>query len=589
MIRNGGVLGLTLVALAMALVVPASAQAGRPIDAGLGCRTALCATLSTDGSRVVFPRPGELIAGAGDRQVYEWREGQLKALLPSGFPPDQWVQLDGVSADAAHVFLTTRAALSPADIDGSGLDIYDLQNGTATLASTGPLDRPGAPGELPIFQGASPDGSRIFFQDMRALTTEDLDSCPSLYERAAGQTRIVAPNPKPPRHPVCEWARFGGVSGDGSRLFFVSGVGLQAGDEGEDDIYQQVGPTLTRLTTYPQPRWNCVARPSFVASSADGNTILFSTNTPVVPEDTNGNDDLYKRRPDGSFALVSKGTPAGQNCVPSMAVRGVALAADGGRTIFETTAALSPADLDAAADLYAADESGAFELLSTGPTDPHVAEPTTVSPDWVALASADARTVAFETRQRLLAADRDDSLDVYARVGGITSLLSAGPAARSGSRSPWAELAGISADGSTVVFATREGLVAGDTNGERDFYLRRLDAARPVLLSAERMAPKMRVAPGAVRLRLARVAVRLGCPETESNGPCRGTLRLAAGRSGGPLGKSSFSIAVGKRQRIVVRLRKALPPTRRSLLASARGADALGNAALVTRKVRLGG
>lgn len=566
--------------------MPASALAGRPIDANFGCRTAFCASVSPDGSRVVFPQDGELIAGAGAGQLYEWHNGQIRSLLAPGVSQGQFLQMEGASADATHVFVSTRAALSPEDADGSALDAYDIHDGTPSLISTGPLDRPAEQtAAMPFFRGSSPDGSRVFFQDTRALTVEDLDNCPSLYERAAGQTRLIAPNPEPPPYPICDWPDFGGVSRDGSHFFFVSGVDLEAGDDGGADIYQQVGATSTRLTTGPVPGSNCVKRLRSLASSGDGGTILFSTNGPALPEDTNGTDDLYKRRPDGSFVLVSKGTSAAQNCAPTESVRGVALAADGGTTIFETVAALSPADLDAAPDLYSADSNGAFELLSTGPTDPQVEEPTTVLPDWIAAASDDARTVAFETRQRLVAADQDDSADVYLRAGGLTSLLSEGPPSRT---APQAELSGISSDGSTVVFATRAGLVAGDANRDRDYYLRRVGSKRPILLSAETIAPTMRIARRAARLRGARVAIRLACPESERNGPCRGNLRLAPKRDAKPLGQSAFKVGVGERKRIVVRLRQPLPPARRSLFARVRGVDSLGNARVSTRKLRFG-
>lgn len=586
--RWGGIVRILLVALVGALLVPATAVAGRPIDAGFGCRDVLCASLARDGSRIVFPHDGELIAGAGRRQIYEWHDGRVQPLLPPGPPGHQLMELDGGSADATHVFVSTAAPLSPADTDGSAVDIYDLHGGTPSLVSTGPLDGPTAqPGTPAFFQGASPDGSRVFFGDFRALTVQDLDKCPDLYERAAGQTSLVAPNPEPPPYPLCESAQFGGVSRDGSHFFFITGLGLEAADHGGDDIYQQVGTAFTRLTTYPEPEGNCVELPHFVDSSSDGGTILFSTNSAVLPEDTNRADDLYKRRPDGSFVLVSKGTPAAQGCGAS-SIRGVALSADGGTAIFETSAALSPEDHDTANDLYSADDSGAIELLSTGPTDPQIKEPTIFSPDWIAVASDDAKTVAFETRQSLVSADKDDSADVYVRVDGRTSLLSAGPPYGAAAK-PDAELSGISADGRVVAFETKERLVAGDTNHERDLYMRRIGSKHPTLLSAETIPPRMSISPRAARLPSARVAIRLACPKVEQDGPCHGTLRLAATPTGKPLGQSAFSIAAGKRKRILVRLRRTVSPAKRSLVARVRGADSLGNAHVSTRTIRLGG
>jgi hypothetical protein len=578
--------GITMVAtLIVGFLLPSAAIAGRAIDA-LGCRTVLCAEMSKDGSQVVFPYEGELIDGAGKRQIYEWSAGELRALIPGGIPAPRVAVLDGASADLSHVFVSTGAPLSPEDTDGSGWDIFDLAGGTTSLVSTGPLDGPSLSGWPTSFQGASPDGSRVFFDDPRALTAQDTDKCPDLYERSGGQTRQVGANPEPPEWPLCEEAQFGGVSGDGSHFFFISGVELEPGDEQGEDIYQQVGAALTRLTTYPEPDWNCVEFPRFVDASSDGGTVLFTTNSPVLPEDADRAYDIYKRRPDGTFVLVSRGTPGGGEGCGFSEDRGVALSADGHTAIFETSAQLSPADHDSANDLYSADDSGAVELISTGPTDPGVEEPTNVFPDWIAAVSDDARRVAFETRQRLVKADKDASADVYARANGRTELISGGlpgaPPAK-----PNAELWGISADGGTVVFATREPLVAKDANNERDIYMRRLGSMRPVLLSAETIPPRMVVSRHLTRLPSARVAIRIGCPDVEKDGPCHGTVKLAPSRHGKPLGRADFRIAVGKRKRIVIGLRHPLSPAPRSLVARARGIDSLGNAVVVVERIAL--
>jgi hypothetical protein len=579
--------GIAVAMLLAALLVPALAVAGRPVNATLGCRTVLCAGVSQDGSRIVFPYEGELIAGVGKRQIYEWDTGKIRALIPGKASPRETAELDGASADATHVFVATSVPRSREDTDGSGWDIYDLTGGTASLVSTGPLD-PIAGGGFPaFFAGTSPDGSHVFFEAFGQLVTEDTDKCPDLYERSAGQTRLVGSNPEPPPPPTCESAAFGGVSGDGSHLFFLSSVELEPGDKQGEDIYQQVGTSLMRLTTYPEPEWNCVEAVRFVDASSDGGTVLFTTNSAISPEDTDRADDVYKRRPDGTFALVSRGTPGGEGC-GFLGDRGVALSADGQTAIFETSAQLSAADRDSSNDLYSADDSGAIELISTGPTDPGVEEPTNVYPDWIADVSGDAKRVAFETRQRLVKADEDASADVYVRAGGRTVLISAGLAGAPPMK-PNAELSGISADGSTVVFATREPLVAKDTNRERDLYLRRLGAKRALLLSAETIPPQVVVSRRVTRLPAARGAIRIGCPDAEKNGPCHGTVKLGLSRHGMAVGKAGFRIAVGKRKRVVVSLRRALPRARHTLIIRVRCVDRLGNEKLVVRPVVLGG
>ena len=127
---------------------------------------------------------------------------------------------------------------------------------------------------------------------------------------------------------------------------------------------------------------------------------------------------------------------------------------------------MSPADTDSSNDLYGASDSGAIELLSTGPIDDNADERSIVFPDWLALASDDAQRIAFETRQPLVSADRDSAADVYLRAGGQTELISAGITRKAVEDD--AELLALSGDGSAVVFATREPLVASDTDRERD-------------------------------------------------------------------------------------------------------------------------
>jgi hypothetical protein len=576
--------GVVVVSVLIAvLLLPPVAEAGRAITGP--CRTVFCAGVSQDGSRVVFPFEEELTAGAGNRQIYERSGGRTRPLLPAG--AQYWPRLDEVSSDAAHVFVTTNLTLSPEDADGFGIDVFDVSAGRATLISTGPLD--GADRGFPFFAGSSPNGQRAFFEAFGPVTAQDTDSCYDLYERSAGQTALVAPSPAPPpAYPVCDGVRFGGVSAGGTHLFFTSGAELEPGDERGEDIYQQVGSTFTRLTTYPEPESGCVDLVKFADASSDGGTVLFTTNVQVVAEDADSVGDVYKRRPDGTFALVSRGTDGGTGQCGFEGDRPVALSADGSTAIFETTARLSPADADSSNDLYSADDSGAIELLSTGPTDASVdGRANNIFPDWLALASDDARRVAFETPHPLAAADRDAAIDVYLRAGGQTELISAGPAGRPvGSN---AELLAVSADGGAIVFATKESLVPRDLDRDRDVYLRGSGQERSALLSAETIAPRIQLAKRGGFLPSGGIGIRLSCPKTETSGPCRGRLVLKQGRRGARIGAASFRIDPGQRVRATVRLRARFRDGGlKSAFARVRGIDALGNARLVTGKIRFG-
>jgi hypothetical protein len=310
--------------------------------------------------------------------------------------------------------------------------------------------------------------------------------------------------------------------------------------------------------------------------------VLFSTNTAISPEDTDSTFDVYERRPDGSFPLISRGTDGGGGPCGFGGDRPIAISADGTIAIFETRARLSAADADSSNDVYRAQDEAAPLLLSTGPTNPGVDEQSQVFPDWVTAVSADARTVAFETKAQLLAEDRDQSMDVYVNVDGTTRLMSTGPV--KGGLGASAELRGLSADGSTVVFATKGRLLPTDLDHDAtDIYLRRVASEQTVLVSAEQIAPQMRVAKNGRLLSTGRALVRVACPKAETSGPCHGTVTLWRGKK--RLGRASFRIAAGARAPVSVRLPSSLTLLR-SMRVLVRGADQLGNTRVISRRVR---
>ena len=465
------------------LLAPSAAPAASAYNADCQMRT--CGWVSEDGSRTIFPFYEELTPRAGRAQVYERAGGVTKALVryPADPPDPTYAAPLGISADGAHVFLWTNLALAPGDEDGNTSDVYDLFRGTQTLLSTGPLDDhssyssgPGAPFMM-NFAGASADGSRVFLLSLFApVVPEDTDRCPDLYERFAGQTALVSTGPTAtPAFPTgtCDLVGFGGLAADGSRVFFSSYDVLVPGDEGGNDLYERAGSTVTLLTTYPDADGGCVDTPRFGDSSADGRTVLFSTNIRVVPEDQDRTDDVYRRNPDGSFALVSRGTegpPVGGGCAMFEGDTPVAISADGAAAVFSTRFSLSPEDRDSSADLYGVAGRGAPEIVTTGPTDPNT---DSQQQRWPADVSDDATRVAFETDQALVAEDSDRRLDVYLRSPGQTDLISTGPLADGGDRD--SNLVGISGDGRTVAFVTTERMTGDDTDRASDIYVRQVD------------------------------------------------------------------------------------------------------------------
>ena len=77
----------------------------------------------------------------------------------------------------------------------------------------------------------------------------------------------------------------------------------------------------------------------------------------------------------------------------------------------------------------------------------------------------------FQTDDKMVAADTDDSIDIYERSGNTTTLISTGP--NGGNGDFGADFFDASKDGSRVAFETNESLVAADNDGGvRDVYER---------------------------------------------------------------------------------------------------------------------
>ena len=83
--------------------------------------------------------------------------------------------------------------------------------------------------------------------------------------------------------------------------------------------------------------------------------------------------------------------------------------------------------------------------------------------------SADGSKRFFNTSAALVPGDTDAQLDAYEEVNGQLTLLSTGPMGGNGAQD--AGIRFVSHDGSHVVFATTESLVAADTDATSDMYV----------------------------------------------------------------------------------------------------------------------
>jgi hypothetical protein len=472
--RLGGVLVATLVAAA----IGASTAAASP---------ATYSGISADGGIAVFSSDETLVAGDTDRErdVYErsYDESLERYVTrevsvgPTGGNDALPAQYDAVSADGDKVFFSTKEPLLGADQDHR-TDIYvrDLATNTTTLASSGStsceaqgcgngaFDASFVPG------GLTPDGEELFFVSGEKLSSADQDSSPDIYMRdlGASTTTLVSRGAADCEVQGCGDGAFGvsfnAVSADGSTVVFSSSEPLaQADADGLQDIYARdlVGETTRLVSTPGGCPGNTDCKAVFGGVSSDGSHVFFESSEQISAADEDDSQDVYDWSVSAGATLASTGPDGGNGTFNATYARN---SSDGGAVFFSTAESLISSDEDESLDVYER-SGGVTTRVSTGPAGGNGAF--NASLHWVS-SEGSSPAVVFSTAESLTSSDEDESVDVYERDGGITTLVSIGPEGGSGAFD--AAFAGVSRDGSHVYFSTLEALVAEDTDSSRDIY-----------------------------------------------------------------------------------------------------------------------
>ncbi len=291
------------------------------------------------------------------------------------------------------------------------------------------------------------------------------------------------------------------ISADGRYVAFQSNAtNLVAGDtNGAPDVFvrdlQTGTTTLVSVSAAGGPSDGNSVSP---AISADGNHVAFvSDATDLVSGDTNGGADVFVRDlQTGTTTLVSVSATGGPSDGGGSPIPGIpavlfvdrpSLSADGRHVAFESDATnLVAGDTNGIADVFVRDlQTGITTLVSVsatgGPSDGG-AYFNSGSPSM----SADGRYVAFQSNATNLVAGGDINFftDVFVRdlQTGTTTLASASPTGGLGDNASFD--ASISADGRSVAFQSNAtNLVAGDTNGAPDVFVRDLQTGTNTLVS----------------------------------------------------------------------------------------------------------
>ncbi|HEX8742609.1 MAG TPA: hypothetical protein VF712_05710 [Thermoleophilaceae bacterium] len=311
-------------------------------------------------------------------------------------------------------------------------------------------------------RGVAPNGEAVAFSTTAALVAADQDGSPDVYVwRAGAPLELASVDPRGATAPTAAHPVF--VSDDGQRGFFSTDAPLVPEDtDATEDVYAWSGGSVRLVGRGGAGRWRFEA-------SADGRSAFFDTTQPLLPEDTDSRFDVY-RWDDGVTTLVSAsraGTTPGFHVLDGVS-------SDGSR-VFETTdEAVAIEDLDDRDDVY--ERSGAAAALISKGT---LVDPAGGGSSGEAV-SSDGSAVTFTSGERLEPGDADTWLDLYQRRNGRTRLLSRNssgvgppcPYENTGYGVPpcTPRFAAQSPDGAHTVFYTDEPLAAADSNDNQDFY-----------------------------------------------------------------------------------------------------------------------
>ena len=382
------------------------------------------------------------------------------------------------------IMLTTAA---------SAADLVSVNRG-GTDSGNGASDYPkfSADGRLVVFSSKASD-----------LVDTDTNGAQDIFVRdlASGTTTLVSVNRTGTDSGNSGTGSFD-ISANGRFVVFKSKASdlIAADTDGTWNIFVRdlVGGTTTLVSINRDGTASCNSGTGSFDISADGRFVVFESDaSDLVDTDTNYDWDIYVRDlENGTTTLVSlnrEGTDAGNST--SMEPQ---ISADGRFVAFISMAGdLVAMDTNWNWNIYVRDlENGTTTLASvnhegtaSGSGNSGCDSPISAPFKHTRMISADGRFVVFESDANdLVATDTNRTWDIFVRdlVEGTTTLVSVNREGTDAGNydSSYSE---ISADGRFVSFASEaDDLVATDTNGERDVFVRDLVKGTTTLVSVNR-------------------------------------------------------------------------------------------------------
>ena len=368
----------------------------------------------------------------------------------------------GVSNGGATVLFT--AAEGPCAEGGTGPAVTQLDArigdpgstqstvnvaGTAGCASSATCDVTSAP----VYQGASTDGSKVFFTTTQALSATDHDTTNDIYEcdlpGDSGSTPapVAVVNPCPGLKPVSVTGTAAGarvlsvraISDDGSHVYFVAEGVLASNENGNKETAVESANNLyayERDATFPSGHTSFIGKLSSSSPTAqatsDGRYLVFTDAAALTPDDTSTAPQVFEYDAQtGSLVRVSIGdqgfnndgnTSVDASELPPARVANIGqsshpgVSSDGSKVVFTSVDGLTPQALDSgtefAENVY--EYSGGRVYLISDGRAVNANQPTRL----LGIDSS-GRDVFLSTVSQLVPQDTDQLLDVYdARQGG---------------------------------------------------------------------------------------------------------------------------------------------------------------------------
>jgi hypothetical protein len=288
------------------------------------------------------------------------------------------------------------------------------------------------------------------------------------------------------------------ISLDGSRVFFDTPDAL-SGDDGDTaiDVYQRVLSTQAVTLVSDRVTGTDAALDAANAGfSADGSHVFFRTKERIFDEDDDDSQDVYERFA-GTTTLVTD--PPEPTVGQELDANAAAISRDGLSYFFTTNEALLPADTDSVQDLYLR-KGGTTRLISDRVQDAADAASPAGANGGAAGLSDDGSRILFSTSEQIVDADDDTFSDLYLHdvTSSTTTLVSDRRQDTNDEAKTIAFTARMTPDGSRIYFSTTEALLADDTDGTAEDVYQYTLATGVTTMISDHPTPGADAAKGAI-------------------------------------------------------------------------------------------